>query len=251
MERTAAQRVSEGAGHFRFLFMPVGLLALVAVGVHAGADLVDDRLLRLLEALDARLDSLFAQAAWTRGWVDAVGSLERTVAARGLALAWELAVDVLVALPLLGYREAEAAPLISAVRAREAAGQVLLRTLRAPTPLRVLRPLAVACFVAGGAVQVSRLVEGSLFVGLGGGLLPEGWAGPAARGAAVAAAALVLVSLGARAVGRALEHGDRASSAAVAEGRSAWTAGLWGTALAVPLGVALALEGRALLGIFQ
>lgn len=250
MARSTAQQLDHGVGGLRFLFMPLGLLALVAVGVHAAADLVDDRLLALFEALDAWLDAVFARADWTRGWVDAVGSLQRVTSARGVALAWELAVDVLVALPLLGYRERTQPAFVSVSREQESAAQVLQRVVRAPTPMRTLRPLAVACFVGAGVVVVARLVEGSLFVGLAG-LVPADWTTGAARAGAVGAALLVVFSLGARAVARSIQHGDRACVAAVGAGASPWTVGALGTALALPLALAVVLEAQAFVGVFR
>src|SRR4051812_11010007 len=85
--------------------MPLGLLALIAVGIHAAADSVDDRLLALVQDLDAWLEAIFARTEALQGWVDRIGSREQTVIARSLTLAWELAADLAIALPALGYRE--------------------------------------------------------------------------------------------------------------------------------------------------
>ena len=57
----ALTRISSFFGYFRWLFMPLGLMALVAVGVHAAADTVDDRLLWLVQGLDAWMDGHFAR----------------------------------------------------------------------------------------------------------------------------------------------------------------------------------------------
>lgn len=76
--------------HARWLFMPLGLLALIAAGVHAAADVVDDHLLGLVETSDLWFDNLFVQnerfAAWA-AWVDV---RERTVIARALAVVTRL-----------------------------------------------------------------------------------------------------------------------------------------------------------------
>ena len=64
--------------------MPLGLMALIAVGVHAAADTVDDRLLWLVQGLDAWLDGYFAQVEMLQSWVDKFGSREQH---RGLSRA--------------------------------------------------------------------------------------------------------------------------------------------------------------------
>ena len=99
--------LSRFIGGFRWAFMPLGLLALIAVGVHAAADTLDERLLSLVDMLDAAFDRLVGASTLTEGWVDLISLEERTQIARGLALAWELSVDLVLALPALGYRESK------------------------------------------------------------------------------------------------------------------------------------------------
>ena len=93
--------------NFRWLFMPLGLAALLAVGVHAAADTLDDRLLAVADAIDAAFDSLVGRFTLTQGMVEWVALEERTTFARVLALLWELAADVVLVLPVLRYREPE------------------------------------------------------------------------------------------------------------------------------------------------
>jgi hypothetical protein len=240
--------------------MPLGLVALVAVGIHAAADLVDDRLLFVAEALDARFDALAAQWELTSSLTERFGSAQSAWLARALTLGWELLVDLLVALPMLGYSEevsARPGPRRDRWRA------LLARLVRRPTPMRVLRPSLVACFVLGGAYAVSRLVESTVFVALAGDVASVRHAAPLARFAGAAAMALVLASHGWRAVLRALEHADtscaeaeRGAERSVLGGArsrrafASWTRGSWGTTLAAPLAVALVLEARALLSFF-
>lgn len=240
-------RVSGFFGIFRWAFMPLGLFALVAVGVHAAADLVDDRVLRVVEALDAWADSLLAQTESLAAWVNRIDSRERTLIARAIALAWELAVDGFIALPLLGYDETTEQERRFAFR-QETWRTLFARLNQKPTPMRLVRPFVTGVFVIGGAYAVSRLVESTLFVGLVGDVAPADVAQVVARVLGGLAMALVLFSHGWRAVLRALEHADaRCEEAAKASKAKPWLVGLWGSALAFPLAVALLLEARALL----
>ncbi|MBL8950146.1 MAG: hypothetical protein JNK82_05180 [Myxococcaceae bacterium] len=231
--------MSRGVSAFRWVFMPLGLLALVAVGVHAAADSVDDRLRWLIEQLDAAMDSVFADFDPTRHWVEAMGSVERTHAARGLALLWELAVDFTVALPLLGYlEESDRAPLINPMKTWRA---LLQRLGKKPTPMRILRPVATGVFAVAGAYAIARMVESSTYLALRNGLVPDDVNGPAARLASLAAMVLVLAALGWRAVLRALQHAD--DTCEKQKKRSAtFTVGLIGSALAMPLALAAAVD---------
>lgn len=242
-----APSVSRFLGSFRWAFMPLGLLALIAVGIHAAADVVDDKLLRLVEWLDVLLDGLLAKSELTAAWVNRVDSRERTLIARGLALAWELSVDLFIALPALGYDEQDATERRYALFAKETWRTLLARLNQQPTPMRLVRPLVTGVFAFGGAYAVSKLVESTLFVELLRASTNAELAAPVARTFAGGAMALVLLTHGWRAVLRALQHADAACLAA----RHPWTAGLWGSALALPLAVALVLEAEALLSFFR
>jgi hypothetical protein len=233
---------------FRWVFMPLGLLALVAVGVHAAADSVDDRIRWVIEQLDAAMDGVFADFEFTRSWVDAIGSVERTHFARALALLWELAVDAAIAFPLLGYlEESDRAPLINPAQTWRAQ---LERLKKKPTPMRVVRPLVAAIFAVAGGYAVARMVESSLFLALRNGILPEGVSGPLSRFMALGALALVLGSLGWRAVLRALQHADKVCESRAGKKAGPWTAGIVGSALALPLALAAVLD-TPLLSFFR
>ncbi|MEW5743390.1 MAG: hypothetical protein AB1938_31055 [Myxococcota bacterium] len=246
-QATPLKKVSGFFGAFRWVFMPLGLFALVAVGVHAAADLLDDHVLRVVESLDAWLDGLLAQSESLASWVNRVDSRERTLIARAVALAWELAVAGFVALPLLGYDEKSDEERRFTFR-RETWRTLLSRLNQKPTPMRLVRPFVTAVFAVGGAYAVSRLVESTLFVGLVGDVAPADVAQTLARVLGGLAMALVLFTHGWRAVLRALEHADaRCEEAAKASKVKPWLVGVWGSGLAIPLAVALLLEARSLL----
>ncbi|MDP2272871.1 MAG: hypothetical protein Q8K32_19190 [Archangium sp.] len=238
--------VSRFFGAFRWAFMPLGLFALVAVGVHAAADVVDDKVLRLVEALDVFFDGFFAEHEATAAWVNKIDSRERTLFARGFALAWELAVDAFIALPALGYDELdEKERRFSLIK--ETWRTLLRRVNQQPTPMRLVRPFVTSVFVFGGAYAVSRLVESTLFVGLVGDVAPADVAAPVARILAGTAMTIVLFSHAWRAVLRSLQHADETCIAS----KHPWMAGLWGSVLSFPLALALLLEAEALLSFFR
>lgn len=231
--------VSRAVSAFRWIFMPLGLLALVAVGVHAAADSVDDRIRWLIDGLDAAMDSVFADFDATRHWVDAIGSVERTHMARGLALLWELAVDFAVALPLLGYlEESERAPLINPTKTWRA---LFDRLNKKPTPMRIVRPVSTGVFAVAGAYAIARMVESALYLALRNGIVPDGINGPAARIAALGAMVMVLAALGWRAVLRSLQHADELCEKQKSRPKT-FTVGLVGSALALPLALAAAVD---------
>lgn len=264
---TTLRRVSGFFGIFRWAFMPLGLFALIAVGVHAAADLVDDRLLSVIEQLDAWLDGLLAQSDATAAWVNRIDTRERTLIARALALAWELGVDAFIAIPALGYDEQDAQDRKFSFR-KETWRALFTRLNQKPTPMRVLRPLVTAVFVLGGAYAVARLVESTAFVGLVGDVAPADAAQVIARVLGALAMVIVLLSHGWRAVLRSLQHADQkceqqelkaatpldaiaAITAAKPLKRPSrlrpWLIGAWGNALSLPLAAALVLEARSLL----
>ena len=246
MSSSASASVSRFFGAFRWAFMPLGLFALIAVGVHAAADVVDERLLRGVEWLDAFLDTLLAQSEHTAAWVNRIDSRERTMIARGIALAWELSVDFFIALPALGYDELDDKDRKFAM-IKETWRTLIARVNRQPTPMRLVRPLVTTIFVFGGAYAVSKLVESTLFVGLVGDVAPADVAAPVARILAGTAMTIVVFSHGWRAVLRSLQHAD----ATCQDSKHPWMAGMWGSVLAFPLALALLLEAEALLSFFR
>lgn len=259
----ALTRISSFLGHFRWLFMPLGLTALIAVGVHAAADTVDDRFLALVQGLDAWLDGHFAKVEALQSWVDAFGSREQTLVARSLTLAWELLADLILAVPLMGYREQ--AP--SAFK-RETWKTLVQRLNQQPTPMRILRPAVTGIFALAGAYAIARMVDGALFLSLRAGVAPAAVAQPLARVLALGAFVHVSIAFGWRAVLRSLQHADAACMPAAAisaadalaqlagkkkpaKARGPWTVGIVGSAILVPLALAALLEALPLLSFFR
>lgn len=243
------QPVSRFLASFRWLFMPLGLLALVAMGVHAAADIVDDRVLRAVESLDAWLDSLLAAHDATAAWVNRIDSPQRTLIARGVALTWELLVDFFVALPMLGYDEvAEAETRTFALIRKETWKDLFSRVNRQPTPMRLVRPVVTLLFTLGGAMAVARLVEATAFVSLlDTKLATADISALVARLVGGLAMAVLLASPCWRAVLRALQHAD----AACTKSPRPWLEGLRGTVLSLPLALALVLEAESFLSFFR
>ncbi|MBN1204959.1 MAG: hypothetical protein JXB05_08545 [Myxococcaceae bacterium] len=247
--------LSRFVGGFRWAFMPMGLLALIAVGVHAAADTLDDRLLSLVDLVDAAFDRLVGSWTVTEGLVELISLEGRTRIARALALAWELSVDLVLALPALGYRESRAAeeePWRKYLQqdTRPTWRQLFQRSLRKPTTMRWTRPLATTAVVLAGACAVARLVQGTVYLSWRE-LLGEGAADAAARGLALGALAGILVTLGWRAVLRNLQHADTVSELYARNRLQALSLGLAGSALAVPLALAAALDASPVLSFLR
>jgi hypothetical protein len=178
-------RVLQRVGRARWIFLPLGLCALCAVGAHAAADVMGDRIFAVVDRLDAFFDGIFARWSVTAPLVDVIGLQQRTFFARALALAWELSADALLAIPLLDYRERAAAE-----------EWALLRAMLARRPsLRLLPPLAMLLIGLAGAHAVARLVQGSLL-----------HFALASRALGAATLALLVVLFLPRAVFRSLEH---------------------------------------------
>ncbi|HLL00964.1 MAG TPA: hypothetical protein VK539_10280 [Myxococcaceae bacterium] len=241
--------VSRFIGAFRWAFMPLGLLALIAVGVHAAADTLDDRLLMLVDRMDSAFDGLVGASNVTAGLVDLITLEQRTRIARGLALAWELSVDLVLALPALGYRESRAREeeepwrkyMAQQPDTRPTWRQLFQRSLRKPTTMRWTRPVATAAVVLAGACAVARLVQGTVYLAWRE-LLGDGAADMAARGLAIGALVGILGTLGWRAVLRNLQHADTVSEENVNNRLQALSVGLVGSALALPLALAAVLD---------
>ncbi|WP_245682936.1 hypothetical protein [Archangium gephyra] len=227
--------------------MPLGLLALIAVGVHAAADTLDDRLLVVVDLVDAAFDRVVGRYNLTAPLVDLLSLERRTTLARALALLWELMADGVLALPALGYREETPAPVRSplALPRGNTWRALLVRCLRKPTTMRWIRPLATALVAVAGACTVARLVQGSVYLSWRE-LLGEGVADGVARGLALAALLGLLWRLGWRAVLRNLQHADAASEQHARGLAQAFVYGLPGSALVALLALAAALDASPL-----
>ena len=262
MNRSPTSAASEGPftalsrflGHFRWAFMPLGLLALIAVGVHAAADTLDDRLLAVVDVADAAFDRLVGRYPLTESLVDLLSLEQRTTLARALALTWELVADAVLALPALGYREELASPArpprMPYLPSRDTWRVMLARCLRKPTTMRWIRPLATGLVAVAGACAVARLVQGTVYLSWRE-LFGEGVADVVARGLAFAALVGLLWRLGWRAVLRNLQHADAACEAHVRGFAQALAYGLPGSALVAPLALAATLDASPLLSFVR
>ena len=181
--------VPERVGRIRWVFLPFGLCALVAVGAHAAADVVGEGLLQAVDRVDAFFDSIWSLWSFTAPLVELVGLTQRTWFARAVALIWELLADALIAVPMLGYEEREA-------KREWQLARELLRRVR--SPLWLVRPFSTLVISAAGAFSIARMVRGSLQL-----TLHLSWLSQLARFLTLLA---LLGVLAPRAVFRSLEH---------------------------------------------
>lgn len=245
--------VSRKLSGFRWVFMPLGLVALVAVGVHAAADVVDDRILWLVDHADSLFDSLVGRFQATASWVDAVGLEQRVKIARSAALIWELAADLILCWPALGYRERDAKkPVIFETSLQGAGGfRQLLRRLRSrPTTMRVFRPLAVGLVALAGGCAVARMVQGAVYLPIRG-AIGDGPGGFVGRAAALVALVAVLYTLGWRAILRTLQDADTMSDEGNPSRAEAVWRGLPATLVVIPLAFAALAGATPLLSFFR
>lgn len=236
----ALHKAARFVDRLRWLFVPAALCAVVAVGVHAAADVVGDVILHGVDAADAAFDSLAGRFTLTAPLVDLVGPSQRVFFARAVAFVWELASDVLLAVPMLRYDERAD----EVARFRQLARKVWYR----PTTPRILSPLATAAVALCGSCAVGRLLEGTLHFGF------RGAAGRASDAIASGCALLSVLGLVAfiawRAVVHALARADALSDAIPRSRARAFTTGLWQAALLVPLALA-ALRAAPLLSFLR
>ena len=272
-------RVTGGIlGGVRWAFMPLGLFALVAVGIHAGADALDDRILVALDWADGQVDQLLAflihgvsanLLGFSKAAVesqiftacDFVGLKERESLAKALALVLELFADLVLAFPALGYSEERAPtalPHAVAVPKRvKAAGlgrslELLVNTFKDPTVLRVVLPLATLLVAVAGACTIAREVETTAFGAIRAVVTLPGIASSLSRLTGIVVLGAVFVSLGGRALGRSLEHAFKVGEAdprarPVARRLRGWLP----STVIIPLSVAAALHGAPLLSFFR
>ncbi|HWE22498.1 MAG TPA: hypothetical protein VG496_01035 [Myxococcales bacterium] len=233
----AAARI---ANRLRWLFLPAALCAVVAVGVHAAADVVGDAILRAVDLVDAWFDSLAGRFQLTAPLVDLVGPSQRVFFARAVAFLWELACDALLALPMLRYEER----IDEVARFRQLAQKAAQR----PTTLRIALPLATAFVALAGSCAVGKLLEGTMHFGF------HGAAGRAAEFVAAACGLVAVLGLVAfiawRAVVHSLVRADAIGDATPRGRARAFTTGLWKAALVLPLAFA-ALRAAPLLSFLR
>ncbi len=228
------------ADRVRWFFLPLALCALVAVGVHAAADVVGETILRMVDAADSAFDAVAGRWRLTAPLVELVGPSQRAWFARAVAFAWELAGDGLLALPMLRYDE----------RADEVARfrQLARKAADRPTTLRLVRPCATAAVALAGSCAVGRLLQGTLHLGLRGAL--GSLADVLARGCALAAVLGLVAFIAWRAVVHALVHADALSDRKAGTRLRALTVGLPGASLLLPLTLA-ALAAAPLLSYLR
>ena len=224
-------------------------MALIATGVHAAADTVDDRILSVVDLLDAAWDSFFSRFTLTESWLGWVGLEERLFVARGLAFLWELAADLALAMPALGYREL---PKVHGVRGTwERFVGMMGQTVKRPTTLRLVRPLATAAIALAGACAVARMAQAG-FYSASHTVLPDGLAGSLARAVGIVVLVGVSFTLGARAVYRNLEHAHVASERKRLHPLDVpFTRGLWASVVVAPLALAALLDASPVLSFFR
>ena len=204
------------------------------------------------------LTGSWAASSVTEGLVDLISLEQRTLIARALALAWELSVDLVLALPALGYRESRRPPWKQEPwrkylqqDTRPTWRQLFLRALRKPTTLRWTRPLATAAVVLAGACAVARLVQGTVYLswrellgeqrgGRGGARPGGGGAGGDPRDARVARGAAQPPARGHRLARRTSATGCRRSRM-----------GSWARRWRCPWRIAAALDASPLLSFLR
>lgn len=149
---------------FGRLSVPLGVFAVLAVGLHAGADRLDDALLVALGLVDAQVDlygarilgALFAALEvgpttierWVATFVDGIGLEILESVARVLALGIELLADLIFAIPLLLPR-GEARPL----------KDVLRSMVKDPTLFRWVAPLSAGFASLAGVLTIATHLQ--------------------------------------------------------------------------------------------
>jgi len=219
----------------RGLFLPLAMACLLAVGAHAAADALGDLFLNWIDRAQGAFDALASRWSLTEGLVDLIGLTRRTQLARLSALGFELAADLLLALPLLGFDEAR--PLLERGRS------LCSRAIPRPTLLVWTRPLFAAALALSGAAAVARMVHGALALqlrplfGSGGLGLP--------RLVGLVILVWLIATLLPRCVLRALER-SCAQAAPARTPRERLLRGLAGSALLAPLALAAVLRATPL-----
>ncbi len=183
----AYQRWSAAFGAHRRLFVPLGVLALIALGVHAAADRFDDWAFWLLDFLDGKAEAAygaFADAVLSRAeerklaFAALVDLQMKEDAARWLALAVELVVDLRLGIGALGaYPPDEVGYVVPGSRfyhrlwgvvgrriwRLKRAGRHLIDYARNPSLLKLYLPIAVALATTAGALALFVALDNALF----------------------------------------------------------------------------------------
>ena len=164
--------VSFGLGSWRTLIRRLGGLALIVMGVHAAADVLDNLARDLLDHLDLVVDE---GVAGVLGWLSSVGGLtpdaavasiddfaslvdlaEKDWLALRLAFATELLLDVLLLDLCWGSRVFDGETLLDDLKR---SAEQLRRSLTSFDLERVLGPIVLGIFAVGGAVLAALALE--------------------------------------------------------------------------------------------
>jgi len=164
--------ISFALGAARTLVRRLAGLALIAMGVHAAADVLDDLAYDALDALDLVVDNgVAAFLAWlasaggmtTEGAVHAIEGFagfvdlaEKDWLALRLALVAEVALDIVLLDLAWGSRAKAGASVLEDLRRST---QELREVARAIDAERLLAPLTLLAFAVGGAVVVGLAIE--------------------------------------------------------------------------------------------
>lgn len=223
-------RAADFVGHFSWAYLPIGLFALIAVGIHAGADAIDDRVLWGVDRLDALWDAFFSQWTFTEPLVDWLGLEGRSRFARGVAFCWELGGDLVLAVPALAYGD-EPVPTRS-----------FRSWLRRPSVARLVYPVATVALVLAGAASISQMVQVALFHSLSQGVVGPSAGLVVARAVSLAMLFVILTTMGWRALVGSLLRAEALERRRQDRFWRALTVGSWGALVVVPLALAALLE---------
>ena len=228
----ALRETTRFLGAHRRLFVPLGVLALVALGVHAAADHLDDWVFRLLDAADRGTealygryaDALLSEPAARKLAFDALVTLaDKERWAKWIALGVELLIDLRLFIGVLGaFPEDELAYVVGGssllhrlaavfgrplARLKIVAGH-LARYLMRPTVEKLYLPVAVTLAVAAGCLALEVAADNAFFAL--GQLLPASWhaAGLFSPWPARIAAVVVAWRLGLPAITGSLARGE-------------------------------------------
>lgn len=237
-------------GRIRGFYIPLGVFAVLAVGMHAGSNRADDHLVVVYNALDAWVDDLLTAVL---GWglrrfgaepstvdratfvvVDFIDLEVKDVLARGTALVAELWADVLLAVPLLLFRRRTVS-----IKASWAA-------FRADPNLHWgVAPLAAMAAAVSGSFLIAREVQIAMYAQLTRLPIPSEYIEIGVGVFGALALGLVGLRLGLRAVASTLTWAESRARADRATDKTALRRrlrGIWLALVALPLAMLALVE---------
>ncbi len=252
-------RLSVFVGRFRSLFVPLGLFAILAIGIHSGSDHIDDVAYGCLNLMDRLADDILA--AMIRPVWEFFGANEQTTnaaifwavdlidlefkdqVARSAALIVELLADVMLAAPVFLYRERD-------ISLRG----IVEKTMRSPTVLRVVAPISGALASVAGVLITTREIQVFTNAGLLSIRAASSFAGWLASAAGLLALVLVSWRLGWVVTVAAIRW---AESRALDDERNQvpkrkrWMRGWFTAIIALPISVFAFIDAIAVIGRIQ